>query len=100
MLLTVAALIFFASFLSVAVGIPNRHAAGPAVRGRAKLGIVRLPRGARCAICPEDIDVDGGTATLVFDQGSTYGITMCTYEESSGTEIVCPYVTVSAIHGV
>ncbi|KAG1748128.1 hypothetical protein EDB19DRAFT_245003 [Suillus lakei] len=92
MLLTVAVLTLFASFFSVAVGIPNRHAARLAARGRAGLGIVRLPRVAQCAICPEDIETDGGTATLVFDQG-TDGITMCTYEESSGTEIVCPYVT-------
>lgn len=91
-LLTVAALTLFASFISVAVGIPNRHL-GRGVRGRARLGIVRLPREAQCAICPENIETDGGTATLVFDQGSTYGITTCTYEENSGTEIICPYVT-------
>ncbi|KAG1858524.1 hypothetical protein F4604DRAFT_1183875 [Suillus subluteus] len=100
MLLTVAVLTLFASFLSVAVGVPNRHAAKLAIRGRAGFGIVRLPREAQCAICPEDIKIDGGTATLVFDQGSTDGITMCTYEESSSTEIVCPYVTVSTIHGM
>ncbi|KAG2064744.1 hypothetical protein BDR04DRAFT_1109638 [Suillus decipiens] len=91
-LLTFAALILFTSFLGVAVGIPNRHA-GPAVRGRAGLGIVRLPREAQCAVCPEDIETNGGTAALAFEQGSTDGITMCTYKESSGTEIVCPYVT-------
>ncbi|KAG1758338.1 hypothetical protein EDD22DRAFT_197994 [Suillus occidentalis] len=91
-LLTVAALILCASFISVAVGIPSRHL-GRAVRGRARLGVARLPREAQCAICPEDIETDGGTATLVFDKGSTYGITTCTYEENSGTEIICPYVT-------
>ncbi|KAG1824651.1 uncharacterized protein BJ212DRAFT_1321641 [Suillus subaureus] len=92
-LLAVAVLTLPASFLSIAVAIPNRHAAKPAVRGRAGFGIVRLPREAHCAICPEDIKTNGGTATLVFDQGSTDGITMCTYKESSSTDIICPYVT-------
>jgi len=30
-----------------------------------------------CAVCPEDIDTDGGVATLAFVQGSDDGITMC-----------------------
>ncbi|OAX39834.1 hypothetical protein K503DRAFT_51891 [Rhizopogon vinicolor AM-OR11-026] len=47
----------------------------------------------QCAVCPEDIETDAGTAALAFDQGTDQGITMCTYEESSGAEIVCPYVT-------
>jgi hypothetical protein len=78
MLLTVTILTLFASFLGVAVGVPNRGAAKSTARGRAGSGTVRLSREARCAVCPEDIETDGGTATLVFYQETTYGITTCT----------------------
>jgi hypothetical protein len=78
MLLTVTILTLFASFLGVAVGVPNRGAAKSTARGRAGSGTVRLSREAQCAVCPEDIETDGGTATLVFYQETTYGITTCT----------------------
>ncbi|KAG0696329.1 hypothetical protein DFH29DRAFT_209226 [Suillus ampliporus] len=94
MLLTAAALTLFASFfLGVAVGSPTGHTVRLPARGQAGLENVQLPQEAQCAVCPEEIETDGGTATLTFDQATNDGITMCIYSESSGTEIVCPYVT-------
>ncbi|KAG2364773.1 hypothetical protein BDR07DRAFT_1482099 [Suillus spraguei] len=92
-LLTFAALILFTFFLGVAVGVPNRHA-GPAVRGRAILGIIRLPREAQCAVCPEDIEQMAVLQRSSLNKGLLMG-SLCArdYKESSGTEIVCPYVT-------
>lgn len=74
------------------MGIPDRNTAKHAARGQAVSGIVQLPREDKCAVCPEDIEADGSTAKLVFYQES-YGVTVCDYEESSGKEFDCPYVT-------
>ncbi|KAG1745030.1 uncharacterized protein EDB91DRAFT_1080547 [Suillus paluster] len=93
MQLTVATLTLLASFfLGVAVGSPTRRAAKPPARGQARSINVQLLREVQCAVCPEDIETNDGTATLASDQGTNDGITMCIYDESSGT-IVCPYVT-------
>jgi len=93
MLLPIVSL--FASFcVGVALGSPlaSKHLAHKRA-GSENVQEAQL----ECATCSEDIDTDGGVATLAFVQGSDSGITMCIYEESSGTEIICPYVTDTGI---
>jgi len=111
MLLTVS--LFAPLYLSVVLsGIPTPLAARRLPRGQAGS---KNARESQCAVCPGDIETDSGAAYLAFDQATNEGITMCTsvvlsvlhfstfihhrvsYKESSGTEIICPYVTVSTI---